>query len=189
MGPACGVEQKAEYGKATIIFSDSKGVEMSQKELDNIKTFFEGLNIAYELVEHAPVRTAEEAAAARKSEVADGVKAMILECKRGERQFVVCADLPANRKLDLKKIKAVLQADDVRLCALDKVESLTGCGPGGVPPLGHTPKIPVLVDKAVLLRTQSAFNAGLNTVSIKLATADLKKAFEAYGAAFFEFSE
>ena len=161
---------------------------MSSKETDAIKAFFDSIPVPYTIIEHEPVRTSEEAAKVRGGSVEDGVKAMLVDVHRKERQFYVVADLAANKKLDLKKLKEVLKADDVKLCPLDKVESVCGCAPGGVPPLGHTPKIPVLVDNSVFTRTSSEFNIGQNTVSARLATTDLKKAFEAYGAAFFDFS-
>ncbi len=161
---------------------------MSFKEFENIKSFFDSIGLACEVIEHAPVKTSEEAAKARGCPIEDGVKAMVLDCKRGERQFYAVADLPADKKLDLKKLKEILKADEVKLCPLDKIEQVTGCAPGGVPPLGHTPKLPVLADNSLFFRQTSEFNAGLNTVSIRLKTADLKLAFEKYGAAFFDFS-
>jgi Ala-tRNA(Pro) deacylase len=161
---------------------------MSLKEVGNVTSFFDSLGIAYERFEHQPVRTSEEAARVRGCPVEDGVKAMVLDCKRGDRQFYAIADIPADRKLDLKKLKEILKADEVKLCPLDKVESATGCAPGGVPPLGHTPKLPILADNRLFARQSSEFNAGLNTVSVRLKTSDLRVAFEKYGAAFFDFS-
>ena len=162
---------------------------MSQKEVENITSFFDAQSIPYQRIDHSPVLTSEEAAKVRGCPIEDGVKAMIVFARRGEREFYACADLPAHKKLDLKKLKEILKADEVKLCPLDKIEQVTGCAPGGVPPLGHTPKLPVLADNSLFIRQTSEFNAGQNTVSIRLKTADLRKAFEAYGAAFFDFSE
>ncbi len=163
---------------------------MSQKELENIKSLLDSNFIPYELIAHEPVLSAQDTARVRKIAISDAVKSLIVEFRRADKTFLVCAAIRADRTLDLKKLKAILQADDARLAALDKIESLTGCAPGGVPPFGHTPRISVLADKSLFVEESKEleFAAGLNTISIRINASDLKRAFEAYGAAFFDLS-
>ena len=162
---------------------------MSEKEFQNISSFFDSLGIDYLVVEHEEVRTSEEAARVRGSLIEDGVKAMVIEFSRGEKKFFSIANLRADKRVDLDKLKQILKADKIKLLSLERVGEITGCPPGGVPPLGHTPKLPVLVDSTVFTREFNEFNAGLKTKSIRLKSSDLRKAFQAYGAVFFEFSK
>jgi Ala-tRNA(Pro) deacylase len=169
--------------------SEREEIQLSETEFQRIKELFDSLNLPYQAMAHEAVRTSEDAARVRNCPIEDGVKAMVLECKRSGKTFLVCADLAAHKKIDLKKLQEILKADEMKFLPLERVEKETGCPPGGVPPLGHSPKIPVLVDESVFERQQSEFNAGLTTKSIRLKTIDLKRAFEAYGAAFFKFSK
>ena len=163
---------------------------MSQKETENITSLLDSHSIPYEKIQHEPVLSAQDASRVRGIAISDAVKSLVVEFRRADRTFLVCAAIRADKKLDLKKLKAVLKADDAKLAALDKLEPLTGCAPGGVPPFGHTPKISVLADKSLFADENKAleFAAGQNTVAIRMKAADLKRAFGAYGAAFFDLS-
>lgn len=165
---------------------------MSEKETNAIASFLESNAIPFEKIQHEPVLSAQDASRVRGIAISDAVKSLVVEFRRAGKTFLVCAAIRADKKLDLKKLKAILQADETKLCSLDKLESLTGCAPGGVPPFGHTPRIPVLADKSLFADADAAkvleFAAGQNTVAIRMNAADLKRAFEAYGAAFFDLS-
>jgi prolyl-tRNA editing enzyme YbaK/EbsC (Cys-tRNA(Pro) deacylase) len=163
---------------------------LSQKETGNITSFLDAQSIPYEKITHEPVLSAQDAARVRNLALSDAIKSLVVEFRRKDKTFTVCAAIRADRKLDLKKLKAILQADETKLAPLDKLESLTGCAPGGVPPFGHTPKISVLVDKSLFADENKVleFAAGQNTVAIKMKATNLKAAFEAYGAAFFDLS-
>jgi len=163
---------------------------LSETETENITSLLDSHSIPYEKIQHEPVLSAQDAARVRNLSLSDAIKALAVEFRRKDKSFIVCAAIRADRKLDLKKLKAILQADETKLASLDKIESLTGCAPGGVPPFGHTPKISVLVDKSLFADENKVleFAAGQNTVAIRMKASDLKRAFEAYGAAFFELS-
>ena len=163
---------------------------MSETETNAIVSLLESNAIPFEKIQHEPVLSAQDAARVRNLSLSDGIKSLVVEFRRADKTFLVCAAIRADRKLDLKKLKAILQADEAKLAPLDKIESLTGCAPGGVPPFGHTPKISILADKSLFADENKVleFAAGQNTVAIKMKASDLKRAFEAYGAAFFDIS-
>jgi len=163
---------------------------LSETETKAIVSLLESNAIPFEKIQHEPVLSAQDAARVRNLALSDGIKSLIVLFRRADKDFSVCAAIRADRKLDLKKLKAVLQADEAKLAPLDKIESLTGCAPGGVPPLGHTPRISVLVDKSLFEDESKVleFAAGQNTVAVRMKAGDLRKAFQAYGAAFFDIS-
>ncbi len=135
------------------------------------------------------MRTSAEAAQVRGQPLSQGVKALVVKFKRGGKEFFAVLDLPADRKLDWKKAKQVLRAAEVRFANEQEVLAQTGCEPGGVPPFGHSNQLALLVDEKLFGQETVEFNAGLKTKSIRLASAGLKKVFDAIGTAYFDLSE
>src|SRR3989338_6008950 len=154
---------------------------MAEAEFEKVTKTFADLGLPFTVLEHEPARTSLEAAAVRNGDIKDAVKSLLVKFKRKENEMFAVINVPADKKLDWKKAKAVLQADDVRFASEQEVIDQTGCPPGGVPPFGHAAGLAVLVDNKVLERQTSEFNAGLKTKSVRLATTDLKKAFDSVG--------
>lgn len=161
-------------------------LSVSEKEFQNIVGLLNKLGASFQVIEHEPVRTSSEAALVRGASLSQGVKALVIKFSRSKQSFFAVIDLPASLKLDWRKAKQVLKADEIRFATEKEVLEKTGCEPGGVPPLGHSTNLPILVDSRVFEQDFVEFNAGLRTKSIKLKSIDLRKAFEAIGAAFFE---
>ncbi len=140
--------------------------------------------IPYRIREHAPVRTSGEAAIARgytqEEGMRRGAKAMIIRSEGRFYQFV----LPGNRKLDFRRIKALLGTESASLATAEEVEKAIGCTPGAVPPFGSLFGIPTYVDPALLENGEIDFNAGKHTVSITMRTADWRKAVKPDAAQF-----
>lgn len=136
-----------------------------------IKQLLDDNKIEYTLSIHGPVRTSEEAAKIRGTDISTGAKAMVV--KSGE-QYYLCV-LPANKKLDWKKVKKVLNVKDVRLATLEEAEIITTVKVGGVPPLGNVMGMPTYYDESLLQIDTVNFNAGLKTHSVSMKTNDLVK--------------
>ena len=80
--------------------------------------------------------------------------------------------LPGSRRVDNAKVRAVLGTRTLRFATPEELLALTGCVPGAVPPFGNLFGLPVLVDQALAVREEIAFNAGSNTRSIIMRCAD-----------------
>jgi prolyl-tRNA editing enzyme YbaK/EbsC (Cys-tRNA(Pro) deacylase) len=93
----------------------------------------------------ASTRTAVEAAAALGTTVPQIAKSLVFLC--GDDPVLVIAS-GANR-VSQKKLAALL-ADPVRRADADAVKRCTGFPIGGVPPVGHTAPLRVLVDQDLL---------------------------------------
>jgi Ala-tRNA(Pro) deacylase len=141
---------------------------MAQEEVDRIKEKFSELNLNAEYLEHKAVLTSEDAARTRGFELKQGIKAMLFT---NGTDFVL-VDVPAGK---------------TRMATPEEVLEKTGCEIGSVPPLGHKNKIKILVDNQVFDNEVSDFNIGLLTVSAKIPTLDVRKAFEDAEAVFGEF--
>ena len=133
-----------------------------------IKSFLDKNNVSYEFKEHEPVRTSEEAAAARGDDIRIGAKAILL---KADKEFVMVV-LSAAKKIDSKALKKVLGVKSLRFATSGEVEEKTGCVPGGVPPFAHVFGLDLLVDKSITENEFMAFNAGEQTKSLKMKTQD-----------------
>ncbi|PIN74511.1 hypothetical protein COV18_06435 [Candidatus Woesearchaeota archaeon CG10_big_fil_rev_8_21_14_0_10_37_12] len=146
---------------------------MSQKTFEQICALLDKQNIQYEVMEHEPVRTSEEAAIARgrtpEEGLKRGAKAMILRSEGKFYQFII----PAHKRIDLKKVKLLLQKKSLSFATGDEVVQVTDCLPGSVPPFGNLWNIPVFADSG--LNEELDFNAGLREKSITMKRVDWEK--------------
>jgi Ala-tRNA(Pro) deacylase len=125
--------------------------------------------VAFELVEHPPVRTSIEAARVRGTRLEEGAKALVV---RADDRFLHCV-LPAHLKADNAALRAIARARQLRFATREELHTLTGCEPGAVPPFGNLFGLPVLLDEALCVNERVAFNAGSTTVSMTMRCADL----------------
>lgn len=125
--------------------------------------------VAFEIIEHVPVRTSEEAARVRGTPLEAGAKALVV---RADDRFVHCV-LPAHLKVDSARLRAIVGTRKLRFATSVELHELTGCAPGAVPPFGNLFGLPVLVDEALCRNERVAFNAGSNAVSIIMRCHDL----------------
>ena len=154
---------------------------MSANEVEKIKSEFTRLGLHPTYLEHEPVITSEDAAKTRGFELRQGIKSLLFT--DGKNNWVI-ADVPAHQKADQKKVASELgwSKGATRMATAEEVLSITGCEIGSVPPFGHQTTIPILVDMGVFENTESTFNIGLRTHSVKIATEEMKTLFREIGA-------
>lgn len=132
----------------------------------------------FQVFEHAPVRTSEEAARVRPEfTMHQGAKAMIVKIKKPqeENSFVMLV-FPADLKFDSKKVKAILGARNINFATEEEVGALTGgVEVGGVPPFGNLFGLEVLVDESLFANEKVIFNAGDRSISLTMKSGDYKK--------------
>ena len=136
---------------------------------DRLERWLREAGVAFEILEHAPVRTSEEAARVRGTPLEAGAKALVV---RADDRFVHCV-LPAHLKADNARLRALLGTRRLRFATPEELQSLTGCAPGAVPPFGNLFGLPVVVDETLCRNERVAFNAGDNAVSITMRCVDL----------------
>jgi Ala-tRNA(Pro) deacylase len=125
-----------------------------------------GVNFA--VLRHQPVFTSEEAAAVRNVHLSTGAKALICKVDTGFVMFVISAD----RKLDSKKVRQVLEIHGLRFATRDELIELTGLPPGAVPPFGSLFGLPTYCDSRLGENERINFNAGDNSISISMRHED-----------------
>lgn len=121
--------------------------------------------IEYRVLRHRPVRTAEDAAAARGLPLSLGVKALVL---RVDDTFLLLA-LPADRALSSRALRRRLGARRTRFADGAELARLTGLEPGTIPPFGPPVlDLELVADRALAGADEMAFTPGRPDRSIIL---------------------
>ena len=140
---------------------------------DRIIALLNENNIHYTEHRHEPVRTSEEAAAVRGSNIEEGAKALIFMADEKPIQII----LQGHLRVDKEKVKSLLGITKLKMAAPEQVITISGVEPGGVPPFGNVflKPIPVYVDENLLELEEIEFNAGDKSISIRMKVADWAK--------------
>ena len=136
--------------------------------LERVRQLLDQRSVTYDLLEHAPVYTSEEAAAVRGTSLSSGAKALI--CKVDDRLAMFV--LPADRKLDSKQVRKSLEAKSLRFATRDEVLERTTLTPGSIPPFGQLFGLATYCDRRLADEPRINFNAGDHAVSISMTLDD-----------------
>jgi len=133
----------------------------------SIITLLKENNIDYQIFEHKPVTTSEEAAAVRENfSVDQGLKALIIKMYGGSEEHAMIV-LPGDQKFAQKKVENALNINDFRLADPEAIEDITdGVEIGGIPPFGSLFALQTYADEQIGGMGEVVFNAGDRRVSI-----------------------
>jgi Cys-tRNA(Pro) deacylase len=150
---------------------------MTTETFLRIKKLLDDASVDYIHLTHDYVRTSEDAAKIRGTNIEDAVKAIILKAEykdgSGNRSFnFIQAIIPANQRIDLKKLKIILDSKNVSLASPDEVLERTGCTVGSVPPFGKLFNVPMYMDESILKKDFIVFSAGTHNDSIQMKAQD-----------------
>lgn len=135
---------------------------------EKIKQLLDENGIAYQLFEHEPVFTSEQAAKIRNTKMCQGAKAIIFSADSKPILVVV----PGDRRVDSKIFKKLYNIKDLRLLSADEVKELTGLEIGAIPPFGSAMNLKTYCDQKVFENEEIVFNAGAHTKSILMKSKD-----------------
>ena len=136
---------------------------------EKIKKLLNEQNTEYILSEHEAVRTSEEAASIRGVDLKSGAKAMVIKTK--ENYYLIV--LPADKRINWKKLKQLLGVSEVRFATEDEAEEKTSVKMGSVPPFGNILGLKTYFDKGIQDSEYAYFNPGSKTHSIQMKSKDL----------------
>jgi Ala-tRNA(Pro) deacylase len=144
---------------------------LGQEESDKLLDLFHEESVEYDLFEHEPVYTSQQASKVRNVELKSGVKSMMLKTVEGKYLLV---DIAADRKIDFAKLeKTILKTKHLRFATREEVINVTRCEPGSVHPFGRLFGLETFLDKSVLENNRVNFNIGMLTKSVQISTDDL----------------
>ncbi|MEE7547516.1 Cys-tRNA(Pro) deacylase [Xanthomonas sp. Kuri4-1] len=91
----------------------------------------------------------------------------------------VCAVIPCDRRLQLKKLAAACGGKAARMMEVPEAERRSGYKVGGISPLGQQRPVPVLIEAAALHEGQLYLNAGQRGLLLELAAANILEVLQA----------
>src|SRR5712692_7581431 len=137
-----------------------------------LKVYLEHEAVPYEVLTHREAYRASELAQVLHVPGKELAKVVIL--KGGER-FVMTV-LPANWKVDLRRIGEILHVYPVRLATEEECQKLfPDCELGAIPPLGNLYGLEVYVDQAITTDEEIVFPAGTRYQAVKLRYQDFAR--------------
>jgi len=162
----------ASEGQLRELGIQIRGKSTQQKSVfEEIKSLLEDYKTQYEIMEHEPVLTSEDASRVRKTSLAEGAKALVMYADQKPIMVVV----PADRKADTHALKSAYSIKDLRMATREEVETVTHTKIGAVPPFGNLFQIPLYVDGTMGKSGTIVFNAGEHTKSIRMKYDDFVK--------------
>ena len=116
--------------------------EAVKKVEELLKKFDQKLSV---IILDTSARTALEAASSLGCEVGAIVKSLLFKTDNSFTLFLVSGD----KRASLNKIKKNLIIEDASMATADEVKKITGFAIGGVSPIGHLNKIPIIIDNSL----------------------------------------
>jgi Ala-tRNA(Pro) deacylase len=134
-----------------------------------LKDYLDGQKVPYVVLAHQEAYTAPEIAQAL--HVPGRELAKVVMVRMGER-FVMTV-LPANWKVDLKRLKAVFGTSHVRLATEEEFKGLfPDCDLGAMPPFGNLYGLDVYADRSLTQDEEIVFQAGTHREAVRMRYGD-----------------
>lgn len=137
----------------------------------------DSLGIQYEIHEHPPVFTVDEAVAHWAGIDATHCKNLFLRNKKGNRHYLVVAEHV--KPVDLRALAARLGDDRLSFGSADRLARYLGLTPGSVSPFGlindAAREVRVVVDADLRGHDRVAFHPNVNTATVVIRGGDFER--------------
>jgi Cys-tRNA(Pro) deacylase len=140
----------------------------------------ESLDLADFILEHdlqaeivtpgAAMPTVDAAAAAMKVAPEQILKSLLFQAKDGQCVMVVAC---GNGRVDLQRVQKITGFQGLKLAKPNVVFAMTGYPAGGMPPVGHREKFPVIVDTRVAALEWGYAGGGQPEFLVRIKSADI----------------
>jgi Cys-tRNA(Pro) deacylase len=142
-----------------------------------VASALDAAGLPYRVLTHdAPVRSLEEAAAARGVDVVDVVKTLVV--RRGEDDYLFVL-VPGGRQISWPKLRALLAVSRMSMPPAEEAFAATGFRRGTITPFGSSRPWPVVADLVLASRSEVTLGSGAHDVAIAV---DARAALEALAA-------
>src|SRR5512144_1656179 len=132
------------------------------------------LGLDYRVTRHGPVRSLEEAAAARGLTPAAVIKTIVVRLSDDDYRFVL---VPGDREIAWPKLRGLLGVNRLSMPDAETARQQTGYVRGTITPLGSTTPWPVVADES--MTGLISLGGGAHGVALTVDAADLVAALDA----------
>jgi Ala-tRNA(Pro) deacylase len=140
--------------------------------LNKLKEFLDSSLVAYEVLTHPVVFTAQQLAAVQHVKGKQLAKVVVA---RSGSEFMMIV-LPAPYHVGLRTARAATGRQDLEIAHESEFASLfAGCEPGAMPPFGNLYNVPVWVDESLAQDEEIVFNACTHTQAIRMKYSDFAR--------------
>ncbi|WP_027108173.1 YbaK/EbsC family protein [Lacticigenium naphthae] len=155
--------------------------------LIDLEEFLRERSIYFELYNHDPIYTNEDAVRMKEEKGFTGTetKALFLKGKSGQYYSFITF---TTKRTDFKRLKQIV-GEKVTIVKSDEMEEITGQKAGAVTPLGYEATIPMIVDEEMLEQEKLVFAPGKPNQTMVILAKDLKKIIGLIGNKLFIYSE
>jgi len=130
----------------------------------SVVSALESAGLPYRVIVHtAPVRSLEEAAAARGVDVVDVIKTLVV--RRGDDDYLFVL-VPGGRQISWPKLRGLLGVSRLSMPPADEAFEATGFRRGTITPVGATTAWPVVADSIVAERGEITLGSGSHDVAV-----------------------
>jgi Cys-tRNA(Pro) deacylase len=134
----------------------------------------DALGLRYDVTRHGPVRSLEEAAAARGVEPAAVVKTIVVRLADDDYRFVL---VPGDRQIAWPKLRGLLGVNRLSMPDAETARDVTGYVRGTITPLGSTTAWPVVADGR--MTGPISLGGGAHGVALSVDARELLEALDA----------
>jgi Cys-tRNA(Pro) deacylase len=132
------------------------------------------LGLAHTVTKHGPVRSLEEAAAARGVEPRAVVKTLVVRVTDDDYRFVL---VPGDREIAWPKLRALLGVNRLSMPSAEVAYDVTGYVRGTITPLGSSRAWPVVADAS--MTGPVSIGGGAHGVALTVNADELVRALDA----------
>ncbi len=137
--------------------------------LKRLKEYLDKNGVSYEVGYHVRVYTAQEIAAAQHVPGKEMAKVVMV---RADEKIIMLV-LPASYRIDIKKLKGVLNCKKVEIIKEEEFQDLfPDCEIGAMPPFGNLYHLEVWVDKVLEENQSIVFQAGTHVETLRIQYSD-----------------
>jgi Ala-tRNA(Pro) deacylase len=158
-------------------------MEVAMEQYQVVYEALKRMGIPYDIVEHPPALTTEEADSYIVGKEGVRTKTLFLCNRKRTAFFLVIMD--DDKQLDMKKLRGILHEKSISFCSPEKLMEKMSLPPGVVSLFGllNNPDrdIKVCLDKEMLSEKFMSFHPNDNTKTIFISTEDMYKFLEELG--------
>lgn len=153
---------------------------MTEEKEKKVYEVLKSLDIQFEVHQHPPVYTVEEAEEHWGDVKGTHCKNLFVRNKKGNRHYLVILD--SSKRADLKELNRQLGEDRLSFASPERMIRFLGLEPGAVSPFGlindSGKEVQVVVDKDLRTADWVSFHPNVNTATLTLSFKDFERYLE-----------